>query len=151
MFLRILSVAMLLAVAGGPAFTQTAKAPSSEAVAEFRYKAVSAVAQAVRYPVAACADGLEGSVLVGFVATSEGRITSRRIIKGSGHAVLDQEALQAIDRIKALPRFPAGAKGRQANFTVPLHFYVPRLLGVLKLPHNCKELAAKPGNVGKGR
>jgi TonB family protein len=140
-FLRIIGVAMPLVIASNPAFTQQSqKGPSPEAVAEYKHKLVSSIAKAVRYPLAACADKLEGSIELQFTASSDGRITSRRIAKSSGHAILDQEALQTIDRVKTAPPFPRGVKARQLTFSAPIHFRWPRFLGLLKFPCNPSEL-----------
>jgi TonB family protein len=141
MFLRIFVVAMLLVIASNPAFTQQSqKAPSPEAMAAYRYNLSLSIARAVRYPLAACADTLEGVVHLQFTASSGGPITSRRIVKSSGHAILDREALQAIDRVKSVPPFPPSAKTQQASFSVPINFNWPRFLGLVKFSCNPAEL-----------
>jgi TonB family protein len=145
MFLRILGVATVLVIAGSPAFTQQPpKSLTPEAWAAYKYNAAALVAKAVRYPNAACADKLEGSVHVQFTASSDGRITSRRIRTSSGHAILDQEALQTIDRVKAVPPFPRGVKDRQLSFNVPMNFKWPRFLWLLKIPCNPSQLKKEP-------
>jgi protein TonB len=140
MYLRSFSVAaMLLVIASNSTFAQQSQ-PSSEVWAQYKYNMTSLIAKAVRYPEAACQERLEGVALVAFIVAADGRIMSRRITKSSGHAVLDREALQAIDRVKALPPFPPFVKERQLNFDVPLRFNWARFLGLLKLPVNCKPL-----------
>jgi TonB family protein len=141
MFLRILGVAMLLVIASNPTSAEQAqKAPSPEVIAAYKYNAALSIAKAARYPLAACADTLEGSAVVEFTASSDGRITSRRIATSSGHAILDQEALQTIDRVKAVPPFPRGVKTQQATFSVPINFKWGRFLGLVKFPCNPAEL-----------
>lgn len=145
MFLRRLSVAtMLLVIAGNPAFAQRSQ-PSPEHWAQYRFSVASLIAKAVRYPEAACPDRLEGIVLVNFTIAADGRIMSRRIAKSSGHAVLDREALQAIDRVKTVPPLPPFVKKKQVTFDVPLRFSWARFLGLLKLPANCKPVPSKKG------
>src|SRR5262245_58152799 len=121
MFLRILCVAMLLVVAISPASTQQ-PLPRNEADLAYFKQVTSSLVKAARYPPAAVPERLEGSVVVEFNATSNGRITSRRIVTSSGHRILDQAALQAVDRANPLPPFPPDVKKRRRtiSFTAPL-------------------------------
>jgi protein TonB len=52
-----------------------------------------------------------------------GSVTSARIAKGTGAAVLDQEMLAMVRR--ASP-FPTSPDGQPKSFTVPVHFSVQR-------------------------
>src|SRR5690349_11672417 len=128
MYLRSFFVATtLLAIVASPAFTEQAQ---PDHWAQYKYNTTLLIAKAVRYPKAACPDRLEGVAHVEFIVAGSGRILSRSIAKSSGHAILDQEALQAIDRVKAVPPLPPYMKGRQQSFTVPLRFAWGRFLGL---------------------
>jgi protein TonB len=72
-----------------------------------------------QYPAAARSSGAAGSGMVTFSITASGSVTSARIAKGTGAAVLDQEILAMVRR--ASP-FPAPPDGQPKSFTVPLHF-----------------------------
>jgi protein TonB len=85
--------------------------------------------KAVRYPPAARPGKLEGKAVVQFQVRSNGHVSSRRILNSSGHAILDQAALEAVDRIGPLPPFSPALKkeATNLNFTLPLVFRVSLL------------------------
>ena len=76
-----------------------------------------------QYPAAARSSGATGSGSVTFSFTASGSVTSVRIAKSTGAAVLDQEILAMVRR--ASP-FPPAPDGRSQTFTVPLTFTMPR-------------------------
>jgi len=76
-----------------------------------------------QYPAAARSSGAAGSGTVTFSFAASGSVTSVRLAKSTGAAVLDQEILAMVRR--ASP-FPPAPDGRPQTFTVPLHFTMPR-------------------------
>jgi periplasmic protein TonB len=76
-----------------------------------------------RHQSAARSSGATGSGAVTFSITGSGSVTSVRIAKGTGAAVLDQEILAMVRR--ASP-FPAPPDGQPKSFTVPLNFTAAR-------------------------
>jgi protein TonB len=124
MVLRITCVAALLTLAMGSAFGQ-----QSQAHLDYAKHVYSLLLKAAGYPKAAMATRPEGRVVVFF--SSDGRITSRRILTSSGHAVLDQAALETVDRLKRLPPPPPDMN---KNFSLPIRYQRPRLLGLIPLP-----------------
>jgi len=72
-----------------------------------------------RHQSAARSSGAAGSGMVTFSLGGGGSVTSVRIAKGTGAAVLDQEILAMVRR--ASP-FPAPPDGQPKSFTVPLNF-----------------------------
>lgn len=72
-----------------------------------------------QYPAEARARNEQGSATLTFTLDGSGRVTSARLVRGSGSASLDQE-VQAMAR-RASP-FPAPPNGRPASFTVPVSF-----------------------------
>jgi protein TonB len=72
-----------------------------------------------QYPAAARGSGVAGSGMVTFSITASGNVTSARVAKSTGAAVLDQEILAMVRR--ASP-FPAPPDGQPKSFTVPLNF-----------------------------
>ena len=76
-----------------------------------------------RHQSAARSNGVTGSGAVTFSLSGGGSVTSVRIAKGTGAAVLDQEILAMVRR--ASP-FPAPPDGQPKSFTVPLHFAAAR-------------------------
>jgi len=74
------------------------------------------------YPSAAASNHETGSVVVSFTLDRSGRLISRNVVRSSGHASLDQEALATIDRAQPLPTPPAGISQASLHITVPLNF-----------------------------
>ena len=65
------------------------------------------------YPPEAAASGIEGEVILLLTLAADGRLTNAEIARSSGHAVLDQAALDAARRVGRLPGNP-----RQTLFPV---------------------------------
>ncbi|MFN3892513.1 MAG: TonB family protein [Beijerinckiaceae bacterium] len=63
----------------------------------------------------------QGVVTVTFGIGASGEAQSPRVVRSSGHAVLDQAALQTVR--KASP-FPVPPPGAPRTFTVPMRFNV---------------------------
>ncbi len=76
-----------------------------------------------RYQSAARSGGATGSGAVTFSLSGSGSVTSARIARSTGAAVLDQEILAMVRR--ASP-FPAPPDGQPKSFTVPLNFTAAR-------------------------
>ncbi len=76
-------------------------------------RAQSAFSEHLFYPPQAVAQGLEGDVVLLLTLSDGGRLLTASIARSSGHALLDQAALDAAQRIGALPGNP-----RQTLFPV---------------------------------
>ena len=76
-------------------------------------RAQTALAEHLFYPPQAVAQGLEGDVILLLTLSENGQLVSASIARGSGHALLDQAALDAARRLGALPGNP-----RQTLFPV---------------------------------
>jgi len=70
------------------------------------------------YPAAA--DGIEGDVIVDFVIGRGGRLDAINLVQGSGHKMLDDEALGAIR--KASPYDPIPSEYKIPNLQIRAHF-----------------------------
>ena len=86
--------------------------PQRLAGAQLR-QAQAALSRHLYYPPEAIAKGLEGEVLLLLTLSTSGQLTGIEIARSSGHALLDQAALDAAGRISGLP----GSK-RQLLFPV---------------------------------
>jgi protein TonB len=75
-----------------------------------------------RYPSEAASNHETGSVVVSFTMDRSGRVLSRHVVRGSGYASLDQEALATIDRSQPLPAPPADTSPAGLRIAVPLNF-----------------------------
>jgi len=70
----------------------------------------------------ATAYGAPGRVIVKFTLERGGDVVSSTVLKSSGNAALDQEALAIVRRAKPFPRFPANEPRLQASFAAPINF-----------------------------
>ena len=54
------------------------------------------------------------------VVARSGKVTSARIVKGSGSAAVDKSVRAALDRVKSIAPFPAGSKDNERIFNIKL-------------------------------
>ena len=66
-------------------------------------RAEAALTRHLFYPAEAVARGIEGEVILLLTMTDSGQLAAVDIARGSGHALLDQAALDAARRIGSLP------------------------------------------------
>jgi protein TonB len=76
------------------------------------------------YPAAAQKRGETGVVELAFSIDREGHVLSSEIVKGSGSAALDQEALATVRRAQPFPAPPGGFDGEKFSFNVPVKFNI---------------------------
>lgn len=79
------------------------------------------IAQAIKYPVIAQENGIQGKVFVNFVANKDGSVTGAKIARGVDPA-LDKEALRVVN---SLPKWKPGKQGGKpvrVSYTVPINF-----------------------------
>lgn len=79
-------------------------------------RAQAALSKHLFYPPEAVALGLEGEVILLLILSDSGQLVGASIARSSGHTLLDQAALDAAQRIGALPGNP-----RQTLFPVSFH------------------------------
>lgn len=70
------------------------------------------IGRKIRYPRAARVAGQEGTVLVAFIVSKDGSIAHLQVEKGSGHSLLDENALDAVRSAAPFPRPPTVAQLR---------------------------------------
>jgi periplasmic protein TonB len=75
-----------------------------------------------RYPSGAQGKREQGAVLLGFSVDRNGRVLTRRIVQSSGHADLDQEVMEMIERAQPLPAFPPSMTQSKLDLTVQIRF-----------------------------
>ena len=69
-----------------------------------------AIQGAIAYPATARRMGWEGNVVVAFQLLSDGSVRDVRVVQGSGHAVLDRGAIDAVRNASPFPRSPVEAE-----------------------------------------
>ncbi len=90
--------------------------------AAYGRKLLSHVERRKRYPAAARAAKATGAVRLSVSIDRAGQLRSVRVTKGSGHAVLDEEALATARRASPYPAPPDGVGGKTFAFSVTLRF-----------------------------
>jgi periplasmic protein TonB len=101
----------------------TAPSPSaavSSATVIWQQSLVARLAKLQRYPTQA--RGVQGVASVAFTIDRQGKVVSSKIVKSSGSAVLDAEALDLIKRAVPLPPPPAEIADSDLSFVVPIRF-----------------------------
>jgi protein TonB len=95
-------------------------APSGEqaeagSIDQYRLRLISAAKRYKHYPRAAMDHNWEGDVVVRMVIDAEGMIASASVKAGSGHEVLDQQAIEMFKRAKPLVPIPSALRGREVS------------------------------------
>ena len=102
----------------------TATVPTSPelapAIASWQQAVIARLARFQRYP--AQAKGATGVVNLSFSIDRQGHVLNSRIIKSSGSAVLDAEALSLLTRAAPLPPPPAAVPDSDLTFVLPIRF-----------------------------
>ena len=75
-----------------------------------------------RYPRSARTAGLEGQATVRFTINQSGSVTAVRLVRSSGHAVLDEATLSMVRRASRFPAIPREANRSQMTFTAPIAY-----------------------------
>ena len=100
-------------------------APSAEdagSLAQYRLQLITVAKRYKRYPRVAMDNNWEGTAEIRMVIGANGMISSLVVRKGSGHEILDQEALQWIRKAKPLAPIPAALRGREFIVDIPVIF-----------------------------
>ncbi|AOF94894.1 energy transducer TonB [Sphingobium sp. SA2] len=77
------------------------------------------------YPRRARMRRQEGLVQVRFILDRTGMLVEGAIIRGSGNAVLDEEAEAMMRRASPYPPAPSDLRGERIEFTAPIEFVLP--------------------------
>ncbi|MDQ0321362.1 protein TonB [Pararhizobium capsulatum DSM 1112] len=92
------------------------------AASNYPGKIRSKLNRAFRYPNSAKREGLRGTAQVRFTVSSGGSLTGVSIAKSAGFPILDQAAIEAVQRAAPFPKIPDGAGKSSWTFTIPLAF-----------------------------
>nr|WP_298796395.1 energy transducer TonB [uncultured Acetobacter sp.] len=112
------------------ALSQAAPAPgassshASQSPATWQGTLLARLERYKRYPADAMSDHQEGVPMLHFSMDRRGHVLSARIQRGSGHTLLDQEALALVRRAEPLPVPPESVPGDPVVLTVPIEFYI---------------------------
>lgn len=81
-----------------------------------------AIARHQRYPAGARRHGQTGVATLSFVIEADGRIGQIRLAQSSGHASLDQAALQALARLGRFDPIPKSIGRSRWSLRIPIRF-----------------------------
>ena len=104
-----------------PTTTPSPASPKlAPAIASWQQAVVARLARFQRYP--AQAKGATGVANLSFSIDRQGHVLNSQIIKSSGSAVLDAEALSLMTRAAPLPPPPAAIPDTDLTFVLPIRF-----------------------------
>jgi protein TonB len=111
-----------------PPAPETRALPKTERVGQFSQASANAYNALVfghmqrfkRYP--ASGRGAAGTVVVRFELNRTGEVISSTVTKSSGHAALDEAALDLLRRASPFPAFPAAKPGSRDSYIAPVDF-----------------------------
>ena len=113
------------APAGSPATAAVAKSGNEAdkgTLEQYRLALIVATRRYKRYPAIAMEKGWQGRVEVRMVIGANGMIASASIKAGSGHDILDNQALDMLKKGKTTVPIPVSLRGREFSIDVPVIF-----------------------------
>ncbi|MEF2070125.1 TonB family protein [Consotaella aegiceratis] len=82
------------------------------------------IRRAQRYPSQARRERAEGTATVAFTVSSGGGVSGVRLVRSSGHTILDNAVVDLIRRAAPFPPIPAAAGRSSMSFTVPVAYQI---------------------------
>ncbi|RST86854.1 energy transducer TonB, partial [Aquibium carbonis] len=102
--------------------SQASAAAAPGVAARYGRALLSHVERHKRYPAAARSAGISGATRLSITIDRTGGLAGARVSAGSGHRILDDEALAVARRAAPYPRPPDGVGGSTFSFAVTLRF-----------------------------
>jgi periplasmic protein TonB len=94
----------------------------SQGVKMWNEQIAALLTRKLRYPPKAMARGEHGVVKIFFILDRNGRVIDSNILRSSGVAALDEEALALVNRVQPFPPPPADVLGERIERTAPIRF-----------------------------
>jgi len=101
---------------------EPAQAPDTGTLAQYRLAILGAARRFKHYPDVAVENNWQGKVEVRMSVDSSGEITALNLRASAGHEVLDQHALEIVERAKAMAPIPSALRGKEFAVDVPVVF-----------------------------
>lgn len=89
---------------------------------DYMQRVAAQLARAKRYPRRARIRGQEGLGHLSFTLDASGRVMSHRIVRGTGHDMLDRALGEMIARAGPFPPFPETMSAQSLELVVPVRF-----------------------------
>jgi protein TonB len=91
-------------------------------LAQYRLAVMSAARQFKRYPRVARDQSWQGRVEIRLAIAPGGEISALSVRSSTGYELLDQHALEMIERAKALVQIPPALRGKEFSMDIPVVF-----------------------------
>jgi len=98
------------------------KALGKAGLSKYQSKIAAHLRRYRRYPDAARRKGITGTAIVSFTINRGGRLVGASLAKGTGHAILDREALAMVRRATPFPAIPSSLGKSRVALRVPIRF-----------------------------
>lgn len=109
-----------------PVKQETPPAPSQtdidDARGKYGHSLWGAISKHKKYPKIAAMRNWQGEAIVELELDGNGKLKSKKIIKSSGHDVLDNQALEMVEKALPFPAPPEALRGTNFTITVPVPF-----------------------------
>lgn len=105
-----------------PPVPPAAESPDAGTLAQYRLAVISAARRFKRYPRVALDNNWQGKVEIRMAISASGSISALSLRTSTGHAILDEQALEMIERAKAMAQIPPALRGREFNLDIPIIF-----------------------------
>lgn len=92
--------------------------PDTTTIAQFRQRLITEAVRYKRYPPRAVDNGWEGDVVLRIGVGANGEIAELTVRRGSGHSVLDEQALEMFRRAAPRVPVPPSLRGQEFAFDV---------------------------------
>jgi TonB family protein len=105
-----------------PVAIEQPQAPDAGTLAQYRLSLLGAARRFKHYPDAAVENNWQGKVEIRMLVGSSGEITALNLRASAGHEVLDQHALEIVERAKSMATIPPALRGKEFAVDVPIVF-----------------------------
>ena len=112
----------LVGIPATEADTRSGNEADAGTLEQYRLALIMATRRYKRYPAIAMEKGWQGRVEVHMVIGANGMVASASIKTGSGHEILDNQALDMLKKGKTTVPIPANLRGREFSIDVPVIF-----------------------------
>ena len=91
-------------------------------IESYRQQLIAMARRYKRYPRVALDNNWEGRAVVRLIVDASGGIESLQVVKGTGHAPLDRQALDMLRQAKNAVVVPDALRGRPFTLEIPIVF-----------------------------
>jgi protein TonB len=101
---------------------KTKEARGTVSLSTYQSRLVAHLRRYRTYPSTARSKRLQGTAVVSFTIDKNGRVVGSSLAKGTGHQILDREAVAMVRRASPFPAMPAGIGKSRLTVRAPIRF-----------------------------